>query len=175
MVTAFYESQVANPPTLTTYDAVARVLGVAESCTGDSKTAAESVAHTPKSGLSVSFYSVNPNHGTEDGRRLTAYYSAMWNGCIYRGHVILSNRAYHSENARGFVCYDKSNYGVTWPVGCRKLVAELVAVAVVNSGVNLADMESEWAAHSNYYEISSHIYKAKYSLENAARVENRGR
>lgn len=175
IVAAFYESHDANPPMLPTYDAVARALGVAESCTGNSDTVAESVAHTPKTGLVVSFYSVNPNHRTELGRPLTAYYSAMWNGCQYRGHVILSNRGYHSENERGFVCYDQSSYSETLPAGCRKLVAELVAAAVVDSGVNLADMEQEWAAHSTHYEISSHIYKAKYSLEDAARVENRGK
>lgn len=175
MVAAFYDSHDANPPTLATYDAVARALGVAETCTGNSATAADSVAHTPKSGLVVSFYSVNPNHRTEDGRPLTAYYSATWNGCIYRGHVILSNRAYHSENERGFTCYDQSSYMETLPAGCRKLVAELVAAAVVDSGVNLSEMETEWATHSTHYEISSHIYKAKFSLEDAARIENRGR
>ena len=175
IVAAFYESHDANPPTLPTYDAVARALGVADTCTGNSDTAADSVTHTPKSGLSVSFYSVNPNHRTEDGRPLTAYYVATWKGAQYRGHVLLSCRGYHADEPRGFVCYDQSSYAATLPDGCRALVAELVAAAVVASGVNLADMESEWATNSTHYEISSQLAKAKWALEDAARVENRGK
>jgi hypothetical protein len=54
-------------------------------------------------------------------------------------------------------------------------VAALVADAVVSSGVNLADMVQEWAAAATYYEISSQLSKAKWALEDAARVENRGK
>ena len=175
IVAAFYDAHDANPPTLWAYDAVARALGVAESCTGDSNTAADSVTHTPKTGLSVAFYSVNPTHRTELGRPLTAYYVATWKGYQYRGHVILSARGYHADEPRGFVCFDQGAYNGTLPDGCRALVAELVALAVVDSGVNLVDMESEWAAAATYYEISAHIHKAKMALCDAARVENRGR
>jgi hypothetical protein len=175
IVTAFYESHDANPPTLPTYDAVARALGVADTCTGNSDTATESVAHTPKSGLSVAFYSVNPTHRNEEGRPLTAYYVATWKGAQYRGHVLLSCRGYHADEPRGFVCYDQAPYSANLPDGCRTLVAALVADAVVSSGVNLADMVQEWAAAATYYEISSQLSKAKWALEDAARVENRGK
>jgi hypothetical protein len=175
IVAAYYDSHGANPPTRTTYDAVARALGVAESCTGDSNTAAESVAHTPKSGLSVAFYSVNPTHRTETDQPLDAYYVATWKGATYRGHVVLSHRGYHADTPQGFLCWDRSAYTAVLPDGCRKLVAELVTNAVISSGVTLADMVQEWNAAATYYEISSQVHAAKMALDGAARIENRGK
>jgi hypothetical protein len=175
MVAAFYDTHDATPPARATYDAVALALGVADTCTGNSDTAADSVTHTPKTGLSVAFYTVDPTHRTEEGRPLTAYYSATWNGCIYRGHVILSNRGYHADEPRGFVCFDQSSYSETLPAGCRALVAALVSDAVIESGVSLEDMRGEWAAAATYYEISAHVHKAKMAMYDASRVENRGK
>jgi len=175
MVTAFYESHDANPPARATYDAVARALGVAETCTGNSDTAADSVTHTPKSGLTVAFYSVNPTHRTETDMPLDAYYVATWKGATYRGHVVLSHRGYHADTPQGFLCWDRSAYTTVLPDGCRKLVAELVTNAVISSGVTLADMVQEWHKAATYYEISSQVHAAKMALDGAARIENRGR
>jgi hypothetical protein len=176
MVAAFYESHDATPPARATYDAVARALGVAATCTGNSDTAADSVTHTPKTGLSVAFYSVNPTHrGTGDDIPLSAYYTATWNGATYRGNVTLSCRAYHANSEHGFVCWDSSSYSAVLPDGCRKLVAGLVRDAVITSGVLLEDMRGEWAASATYYEISSELYKAKRALDDAARVDNGGK
>lgn len=176
MVAAFYESHDANPPARATYDAVARALGVADTCTGNSDTAADSVTHTPKSGLSVAFYTVNPTHrGEQVDIPLSAYYNATWNGATYRGNVTLSCRGYHAENENGFSCWDSSSYSAILPDGCRKLVAGLVRDAVIESGISLEDMRGEWVASATYYEISSELYKAKRALDDAARVENGGR
>ena len=176
MVAAFYESHDANRPARATYDAVARALGVADTCTGNSDTAADSVTHTLKSGLSVAFYSVGATHRTDSlFQPMTAYYLATWKGAEYRGHVILSSQAHHAETPRGFVCWDYGSYSYSLPDGCRKLVAELVADAVVESGVSLEDMRKERAASDLYYSISSQVHAAKMALDDAARVENRGR
>ena len=174
IVAAFRDSHEATPPTRATYDAVARVLGVADTCTGNSDTATDSVAHTPKAGLSVSFYSVGATHRTETNRPLTAYYVAKWKGAEYRGHVLLSNRGYHADTARGYVCFDQSSYTAVLPDGCRTLVAELVANAVHLSGVSLEDMEKEWECSATYYEISSQLSKASWALQDAARTEKKG-
>jgi hypothetical protein len=171
IVEAFYDAHDATPPPRATYDAVARALGVADTCTGNSDTAIESVAHTPKAGLSVSFYSVNPTHRNEEDRPLTAYYVATWKGAQYRGHVLLSCRGYHADEPNGFTCFDQSSYTETLPAGCRALVAELVTNAVIDSGVNLAEMQTEWATAATYYEISSELSKAKWALDSAARIE----
>lgn len=175
IVAAYYDSHDANPPTRTTYDAIARALGVAATCNGNSDTAADSVTHTPKSGLTVAFYSVNPTHRTETDQPLDAYYVATWKGATYRGHVVLSHRGYHADSPNGFLCWDRSAYTAVLPDGCRTLVAELVTNAVISSGVTLADMVQEWNTAATYYEISANVHKAKMALYDAARVENRGK
>lgn len=175
IVAAFYDSHAANPPARLAYDAVARALGVAESCTGNSDTAAESVTHTPKSGLSVAFYSVNPTHRTETDMPLDAYYVATWKGATYRGHVVLSRRGYHADTPNGFLCWDRSAYTAVLPDGCRKLVAELVTSAVIESGVDMGYLRKEWQDSATHYELSSQIHAAKMALDGAARIENRGR
>jgi hypothetical protein len=175
IVAAFYDSHDANPPARLAYDAIARALGVAPTCTGNSDTAADSATHTPKSGLSVAFYSVNPTHRTETDQPLDAYYVATWKGATYRGHVVLSRRGYHADTPQGFLCWDRSSYTAVLPDGCRTLVAELVTNAVIESGVDMGYLRKEWQDAATYYEISAHVHKAKMALDDAARVENRGR
>lgn len=175
IVEAYHDAHESRPPSRVTYDAVARALGVAPECTGNPDTATESVTHTPKAGLSVAFYSVNPTHRTETDKPMTAYYVATWKGASYRGHVEMSCRGYHADNANGFICYDTYAYSDVLPDGCRKLVAQLVTDAVISSGVSLDDMRREWAAAANYYEIASHLYAAKRALDDARRVEMGGR
>ena len=176
IVTAYYEKYDTFSPPRRAYDAVARALGVAVTCTGNSDTAAESVTHTPKAGLSVAFYSVGATHRTESpDRPLTAYYVATWKGEKYRGHVVLSRGGYHRDTPNGFICYDQAPYTVALPDGCRTLVAALVTNAVIESAIDLDYLCREWADSGTYYEISSYIHKAKMALEDAARVENRGR
>jgi hypothetical protein len=175
IVTAYHDAHGTCTPSRATYDAVARALGVADTCTGNPDTATESVTHTPKKGLELSFYSVNPTHRTETDKPMTAYYVAKWNGEIYRGHVEMSARGYHADNANGFTCFDTYHYSAVLPDGCRKLVAQLVTDAVISAGVSLDDMRAEWAAAANYYEISSHLYAAVRALDSAARVEKGGR
>jgi len=167
IVAAFYDSHDANPPARTTYDAVARALGVSDP-------ESECITHTPKSGLYVVFHGVQPTHRTETDQPLDAYYVATWKGATYRGHVVLSRRGYHADTPHGFICWDRSAYTAVLPDGCRKLVAELVTNAVISSGVTLADMVQEWHKAATYYEISAHVHKAKMALDDAARVENRG-
>lgn len=176
IVTAYYEKFDTFSPPTETYDAVARALGVAPTCTGNSDTAAESVTHTPKAGLSVAFYSVGATHRAESpDRPLTAYYVATWKGEKYRGNVILSRQGYHRDTPNGFHCYDQAPYSDVLPVGCRTLVADLVTKAVIDSAIDMDHLCREWADSGTYYEISSHIHKAKMALEDAARVQNRGR
>ena len=168
IVAAYYDSHDANPPARSTYDAVARALGVSDPVT-------ECVTHTPKAGLYVVFHSVQPTHRTETDQPLDAYYVATWKGATYRGHVGLSRRGYHADTPNGFLCWDRSSYTETLPDGCRKLVAELVTNAVISSGIDLGYLRKEWQDAATYYEISAHIHKAKMALDDAARVENRGR
>ena len=170
----YYELHDANPPALDTYRKVADVLGISPSCTGNSDTAAESVAHTPKAGLVVSFYTFAPAHRGENDVA-NAYYVATWNGYIYRGDVGLSDRAYHSDNANGFTCFDQSRYTATLPDGCRKLVADIVTRAVVTSGVSLADLHAERNQNSVHYAVSSDLYKAKTALDDALRTATKGK
>jgi hypothetical protein len=106
---------------------------------------------------------------------MTAYYVAKWNDGIYRGHVEMSARGYHADNANGFTCFDTFHYSAVLPDGCRKLIAQLVTDAVISAGVSLDEMRAEWAAAANYYEISSHLYAAVRALDSAARVEKGGR
>ncbi len=177
IVEAFYQAHDATPPPRASYDAVARALGVATTCTGNPDTAAESLTHTPKAGLSVSFYSAEPTHRTEGADiPLTAYYVATWKGAKYRGHIVLSSRGYHADEPNGFVCWDRNAYTDSLPDGCRKLVAQLVTDAVKSSGVSLDDMRQEWQQSATYYEISSKLYEAKNATEWAQRViEKAGR
>lgn len=175
-VTAFHEQWGTRVPPVPTFDAVARALGVAVTCTGNSDTAAESVTHTPKAGLTVSFYSVGPTHREEQNYRpLTAYYVAQWKDAEYRGHVIMSCGGYHGETVNGFVCLDQGHYVETLPNGCQKLVAELVTNAVIESGASVEELKAEWAATGHHYSISAKLYAAYFAMNDAARLEERGR
>jgi hypothetical protein len=60
------------------------------------------------------------------------------------------------------------------PVGCRRLVVELVEAAVIASGVSLDEMRAEWSAAATYYDIQRYLYRAKVALDDARRVEMRG-
>jgi hypothetical protein len=175
IVTAYHDAHETRTPSRATYDAVARALGVGIECTGNPDTAAESVTHTPKAGLSVAFYSVGPTHRSEGtDNPMTAYYVATWRGDIVRGHIKLSTRGYHADTPRGFVCFDQCAYMEPLPVGCRRLVVELVEAAVIASNVSPDEMRAEWSAAATYYDIQSYLYRAKVALEDAARVEMRG-
>lgn len=169
IVTAYHDAHESRTPSLATYDAVARALGVSDPVT-------ECVTHTPKAGLYVVFHSVQPTHRSEgDDNPLTAYYVATWRGDIVRGHIKLSTRGYHADTPRGFVCWDQCAYMEPLPTGCRRLVVELVEAAVVASGVSFDEMRAEWAATATYYDILSYLNRAKIALDDAARVEMRGR
>lgn len=170
----YYESHDANPPTLDMFRKVADVLGISPSCTGNSDTATESVAHTPKAGLVVSFYTFAPAHRGETYLGI-AYYTATWKGGTYRGNVGVSDKGYHSDSANGFVCWDMANYSATLPDGCRKLVAEIVTSAVVASGVSLADLHAERDRNSVHYAVSSELHKAKRALDDAVRTATKGK
>ena len=171
-VTAFYEDWDTFAPARSSFDKIARALGVAVTCTGNSDTAAESVQHTPKKGLSVAFYSVNPSHRTEqEDRPLDAHYIATWKDATYRGRVIMSTGGYHSENPNGFLCFDTYDYAATLPDQCRKMIAEIVTSAVLAAGTNLEQLKREWRDSGTYYDISHHLYKAHDHLYEASKAE----
>lgn len=173
-VTAFYEDWEKFAPARTSFDKIARALGVAVTCTGNSDTAAESVQHTPKKGLSLAFYSVNPSHRTEqEARPLEAHYIATWNSAKYRGRVILSTGGYHSENPNGFQCFDTYDHAATLPDQCRKMIAELVTNAVLEAGTDLEQLRCEWRDSGTYYDISHYLYQAHAALYDATRAESK--
>ena len=173
-VTAFYEDWETFYPCRASFDKIARALGVAVTCTGNSDTAAESVQHTPKKGLSVAFYSVNPSHRTEqEDRPLDAHYIATWKDATYRGRVIMSTGGYHSENPNGFLCFDTYDYAATLPDQCRKMIAEIVTNAVLAAGTNLDQLRREWRDSGTYYDISHYLYKAHDALYEADKAEKK--
>lgn len=171
-VAAFYGDWEKFAPARSSFDKIARALGVAVTCTGNSDTAAESVQHEPKKGLSLAFYSVNPSHRTEqDTRPLDAHYVATWKEATYRGRVILSTGGYHSENPNGFLCFDTYDYAARLPDQCRMMIAALVTNAVLAAGTNLEQLRREWHDVGTYYEISHHLYQAHAALDDATRAE----
>lgn len=168
----YYEHYETLKPALPGFETVARALGVAATCTGNPDTAADSVTHTPKSGLTVAFYSFNPGHHKSQ-ELATAYYVASWRGEQYRGNVIVSDRSYHAQNKNGFVCTDIGTHWQQLPTGCRQLVAAIVTEALINSGVSLGQLNSERAEHTIYYRISAKLYDMKRGAEEAAAIANR--
>lgn len=156
----FHEWHDNNKPSVPSFDRIGAALQL-------------DTAQVLKTGLEVTFYVARPADRSES-YLLCAYYAATWRGATYRGDVGLSNRGYHADTANGFVCWDSSRYCDKLPDGCRQLIAARVTAAVLESGVLLADMETEKAAYSAYYAAASEIYKAKSALELAARYEERG-
>jgi hypothetical protein len=164
----YYEQHEKNPPARVNFDKVAEALGVAEYESGTDKIT-NCKEHTPKAGLSVRFYSVNPAHRGET-YIMDAYYVATWRGAEYRGHVCLSDTRYHADNANGFTCWDRSSYSTPLPDGARKLVAGIVTQAVKGSGVSLEDLKAERLDSNVFYAVSSELYSMQRAADNAARI-----
>lgn len=171
IVEAYYEMYENNRPSRSTYDAVAKHLGIADTCTGDPKTANESATWEPKTGLSVSFHSVNPTGEDNEAHLMNAYYVATWRGEIYRGHILLSNQNWYAKEPDGFLCWDRSAYTESLPDGCRKLVAQLVTDAVKSSGISLVLMRKESEKSAKWVKVLSEISRAKWSLDKARRIQ----
>lgn len=166
---AYYIEHEQNPPARVNFDKVAEALGVAAECTGNPDTAKESKEHTPKAGLSVRFYSVNPGYRSEQ-YVLDAYYVATWRGAEYRGHVCLSDTAYHADTPHGFTCWDRSSYSATLPDGARRMVADIVTQAVKSSGVSLEELKKERAESNVFYAVNSELYKMQRAAVDASRI-----
>jgi hypothetical protein len=165
----YYEQHEQNPPARVNFDKVAAALGVGRECTGNPDTATGSVEHTPKAGLSVRFYSVNPAHRNER-YILDSYYVATWRGAEYRGHICLSDTAYHADNVNGFTCWDRSSYSTPLPDGARRMVADIVTQAVKGSGVSLEELKNEKIESNIFYAVSSQLYAARMAVDGAARI-----
>jgi len=174
IVEAFTAEFDARPPLRDKFDIIANRLGVAPECTGNPATAEQSTTHTPKTGLSVQFYSVNPAHRAENDL-LDAYYVAQWRGAEYRGHVVVSTRGYHSDNPNGFMAFDRSSYTATLPDGCRQLVAKLLTNAIVGSGVTVDQLAYQRQQMNTFHAVSAELYKAKRAMGDAHRAMNGGR
>jgi hypothetical protein len=174
IVEAFTAEFDARPPLRDKFDIIANRLGVAPECTGNPATAEQSTTHTPKAGLTVQFYSVNPAHRGEN-YILDAYYVAQWRGAEYRGHVVISTQGYHSDAPGGFMAFDRSSYSATLPQGCRQLVAELVKGAIVGSGVTVDQLAYQRGNMNTFHAVHAELYKATRAMDDARRAMNGGR
>lgn len=170
MVEAWHNAHEQNQPPRVAFDKVAAALGVGSDCTGDPATARSSVTHTPKSGLTVSFYTFAPGHESDSGHVATAYYVATWRGAEYRGNVVVSTAGYHSAAPAGFVVYDATRWDAL-PDGCRKIAAALVEDAMHESGVTLAALVEERAAANLHARIHAATWQAVAALRDAANAE----